>query len=280
MKKKCSSPAPAELSPAEIKALKKFEALEKFIASISGPSKNLSDYAKHITSEAQAYFEKEKNEQLSAALSPATQWRQIPYRVDDLAEIIVLLAPIVPHSDPPTEAQIDFWAMLEAYREYMNTGKQLSDREVSRQLTMDMTFAFCRLLVEGMDIAAGTKLQLQEALDEITSKDKRISALEIIARDKLIQKHPPRPTLTIQEAAAACGVDPKTISRWEKYRRGETGGTEPPKWYKGRDMTFIELKMRAEDARAQESVAKAGRRSLKNASRYIEDHDQPADDDE
>ena len=253
----------AEFSPSERKALKRFEELENFIALISGPSKKLSDYAKHIMPKAQAYFDKEKKEQLAAALSTTTRWRQIPYRVDDLAEIIVLLAPTLPHSDPPTEAQIYFWAMLEAYRDYMKTGKQHSDREVSRQLTLDMAFAFCRLLAEGMNIAAKYKTKLL----------KRIDALSIIARDRLNEDYPSHQQKAItQERAAEIitrifdsrnlrGVTASTVSRW-------VNGKATPKWFSA---GLLDLE---EDAFAyyvrRAAAAEQNKRQMRNPVSYDE----------
>ena len=262
----------AGIGSAEIKAMKRFNILLKYMELVSGPSKKLSDYAEHIKPGDEEFFENTKKEQLSAALSPTTRWRKIPLRLDDLAVIIVLLAPTVAYSDPATEAQIYFWAMLEAYRDYMKEEKPLPDGEVPQQLAIDMAFAFCRILVEGMDIAAETKLELQKAMDEIASRDKKLTHAETMLRDLLIEKHPRRPILTQKDAADACCVDEKTIRRWEK-------GNGTPDWYPGRNVTKVEMMARAREAGMQKRVARTRREGIKNAFQHNEERDRPADDD-
>lgn len=237
---------------------------------LSGAPKKLSDYSEHITPEDEVFFENAKKEQLSKEFPKKQQGLLILLQMIGLGADIAVLSTGISIPDPPTRRQIYFWAMLEAFRGYMKRGSKDFKSEVMQLLIVDMAKQFCRLIVDGMNIAAEEKKRLL----------KRMDALEIIAQDKLNEKHPPRPSVTIQAAAAACGVDEKTIRRWEKYRRGKEGGTKPPDWYPGRNVTIVELKTRAKDARAQKRMAQATRRGVKNASRYIEEHDQSADDDE
>lgn len=249
-----------------------------------GVPKKLSDYILRPTPEYEALFEKVKNKQLSKAFSQTPQWEPLPARVDQLGILVGTLSVIIqkaPHEI--TDGDVNFWATFEAFRDYIryiNTGAQDSKREVLRQLTLDMTIFFCRFILDGMMLANDIRSQLAKAVDTIINKDMEINALEIVSQKKLNEKHPRRPTMTMKEAAAACGVSERTIRRWEKYRRGEGGGTKPPYWYPGRDVTVVELRKRAEEGNRQKKMAQANYRMVKNASQYIGDHDRVVDDDE
>lgn len=222
--------------------------------------KTLSDYADHITSEDEALFENVKNEQLSKASSQNSQWAPMDERVDDLGTAILLLSSVVASPDKPTKNQIYFWAMFDALNEYMlSTRLKYLKTEVRQQLIMDMAMQFCKLIVDGMSISAEAKSKLQEAM-------RKIDLQETLLRDELDRKHPARPLLTILEAAVACKVSEKTIYRWEKFCKGKSGGTRPPYWYPGRNVTAIELRKRREIAESLKRVGQATRQGIKKAS--------------
>ena len=286
-------PAPKDLKPKKDRPERDpvvLDEVQKFVEWVAQPSKKLSYYAKHATPEDEANFEKVKTELLAKASSIKPHLQPISDQLDALGLFVVSLSTAIHQPDSPTENQIKFWALAETFREYMKTEKN-SDRRVSRQLILDMIVSFCQLTVDGMDIAAGIKSELQEALrtinskkmllqkarDEIASKDEKINALEIVALETLREKHPRRPALTHKAAAGACGVTPKTIGRWEKYRRGEPDGTKPPEWYPGLNVTIAEMLARARDEMKQKKLARAVQQSVKNARPLIENADSGED---
>lgn len=77
----------------------------------------------------------------------------------------------------------------------------------------------------------------------------------------------PRQKLTQAEAAACCDVTEKTIRNWD------SGATKAPYWYPGRDVTAVEMKMRAQHGKQQDRMAKAARKEIKNSRQYREEED-------
>lgn len=229
-------------------------------------SKKLSYYAKRITRKDEAFFESVKKKQLSKAFSQTPQWEPILKRVNELGTIVLSLSSAVQKNEPPTRNQIYFWAMLQSLHEYIMRTRFIDIKpEVVQQLEMDMIMSYLRFAVDGMEIAAKEKKRLL----------KRMEALEIIAQGKLNEKHPARPLLTILEAAAACRVSERTIRRWEKFSKGESGGTPPPVWYLGRNVTAIELRKSRDIAEYNKSIATALRLENKKYWPLIEDRDRP-----
>ena len=107
-----------------------------------------------------------------------------------------------------------------------------------------------------------------QALEKVCKElEKRIQENQTITEMLREKKRAPRPKLTQVEAAACCGVTEKTIRNWDSR------ATKAPDWYPGRDVTAVEMKMRAQHGRLQDRMAKAARKEIENARKYREEED-------
>lgn len=247
---------------------------------VSGTPKKLSDFAENVTPEDEFHYENAKKMQLLRAYSPKPRWPPILSQVEHIGVSLLWLSAIIPKLDQLTKDQIDFFAKLDAFREYMERGSEGASDEVKRHLAMDMVHAFVRCVYYGMVDAEETKLQLQEAKNTIASQRTKLDRREEMLRDMLSEMRPKCPALSVKAVAKAFKVSTKTISRWDKYRRGRDGGIKPPVWYRGRNITIFELGKLVEEAEYHRKLTQLMNNSVKNASPYREDRDRPADDDE
>ncbi|WP_294508147.1 hypothetical protein [uncultured Victivallis sp.] len=155
--------------------------------------------------------------------------------------------------------------------------------------SLDSDMMFLKMLKERQEIcdkiyakakelehAKGNTRELDDIfklLDEMGKKNaecfqqaikERQSLANLIKGNKTLPK---RPKLTQAEAASCCGVTEKTIRNWD------SGATKAPDWYPGRDVTAVEMKMRAQHGRLQDRMAKAVRKEIENARKYREEED-------
>lgn len=133
--------------------------------------------------------------------------------------------------------------------------------------------AFCNLnkQIEILRAKAGESEAFRgqaQALEKVCKVlEKRIQENQTITEMLREKKRAPRPKLTQAEAAACCGVSEKTIRNWD------SGATKAPDWYPGRDVTAVEMKMRAQHGGLQDRMAKAARKEIENARKYREEED-------
>lgn len=260
----------------------------KILLDIYNHSKKLSDYAKNINPEDEEFFENAKKEQLLKASSKDTEWLPIFERVEELGAVVSLFSYFSKKINPPSRKQIYFWAMQQAYNESLCLGM---DTDITQQLEMDMIMAYLQFAVDGMDIAAETKLQLQTALDEIASQKETINAQGVLLRDRMNAKYPKRPPQKITQESAAESINRifgrrgllrinsrtnepmpfsvRTIRRWESL-----DNPHPP-WYTSglRDLG----KENFDDAVRKAATDIANKRGIRHPSKLYDNYSAPTD---
>ncbi len=167
---------------------------------------------------------------------------------------LVALAEELGITGDPRKAQEEYELARQHYHTIKNHKRQAEAMKFTMQSVKD-------------DIA-DTKATVAQVKDDIADTKATVAQVKNGIEAQANSQRAKRPQITQEDAANMCGVTKKTIQNWE------SGATNAPKWYPGRNVTAIELKLRVQEAGLQARVIKADRENFKNARKYNEDEDQ------
>lgn len=247
-----------------------WEALKNLTAELEERNKNGLSWI--LCNETRAYLEQEQTELLKQARDFSNKWEE---RRKECGRVPEYPGAFMTRQAPKFD---DFTAravmLIQAYGSYTQgemlatcdllSGALEKERETVKTL-------LCQIETLGAKAGESDALRGQVEAMKLTVQTLQngIEDKQTIIDQLKTASQPKRPKLTQEEAADICGITVRTLQNWE------SGTTQAPHWYPGRDVTAVELKQRKKEGDLQKRVTQAARKGERNARQLKEEKDQP-----